>query len=137
MKSEHFETILKEAIENVMGDIINNILKHQIKDELCTISQKIEKVESDLEYIKSRNGVFVLDYEKKENFLECSSFNEQEGEIFKINKESNYFNNEPNNDICYEGKLTTWLIKILFYFKDKDNDNSSCFINGRYEEPSC
>lgn len=57
MNSEYFEGILKGAIQNVMGDIIRNILEHQIKDDLCTIIRKTEQIELDLKKITSKLGV--------------------------------------------------------------------------------
>lgn len=50
MKSKQFEIILKDAMENVMGDIIRNILKHQIKEDLSLIINKIEDIQLELKY---------------------------------------------------------------------------------------
>lgn len=57
MKSKQFETIIKDAMQNAMGEIIRNILKHQIRDDLTTIIGKIEKMDLDLKCLTSKYGM--------------------------------------------------------------------------------
>lgn len=66
MKSELFEGILKDAMQNVMGDIIRNILKHQISEDLRIIIEKIEKIETELKCVKHRNDVIKGEYENQD-----------------------------------------------------------------------
>lgn len=99
MKSRNFENILKDAIQNVMGDIIRNILKHQIKDDLNTIIGKIEQIEFDLKSIKSRNNPTIIESNSNQNQSENggqykdesrnNGSQEEDGNLLEISDDDN------------------------------------------------
>lgn len=139
MKSKQFETVLKDAMQNVMGEIIRNILKHQIREDLSTIIEKMEKMELDLKCITSKYGISKKMNEegnrKKNN--EChnnddadrNSYNNQNGgsddnddhdedtsEINNHNTCSKYRDeNKENND---HGMYILILIKNFNHYND-------------------
>lgn len=110
VKSKQFEDVLKGAIQNVMGDIIRDILKHQIREDLRTIIEKIMKIESDVKVIKSNISVPVVDSIEIEE--EVTS-HDNENLASKANDDEKYCSSEvlDMNECEGEGKKTNSLIQ--------------------------
>lgn len=125
MKSKQFETVLKDAMQNVMGEIIRNILKHQIREDLSTIIGKMEKMELDLKCIRSK-----YDISKKNN---------EEGNRKKNNKchndddaDRNTYNQNGGTDDNDDDEETSEINNDNTYSKYR-NENKENNDHGMYK----